>query len=307
MLKIAKCFVGIVIGENLGNKMNFMEKIIIAKPKGSSLLAQLVSLYQSFKGWKFSEPRNFDVSNIDWFSPLLILPLVAHINCHNSEFTKDENMVIHSYLDTIRFPNGVDSVSIFEQQIQSYKNYIPISVLKKEKGAERERLESLFSMMVYKVLGSVPGAQNAVHYPITELVTNIFDHSQQNKGFIFGQFYPKKNYLDICIVDCGRGLSKTYEEAKGIKLSDSESIVEVLKGHSTKQSLERGYGVRTSKQVVCDCLGGEFILLSGSAALVADKNDNKVVDLPDFNWQGVVAAYRIPKPTGSIDITPYLE
>jgi hypothetical protein len=146
-----------------------------------------------------------------------------------------------------------------------------------------------------------------VHYPITELVTNIFDHSQQDKGFIFGQFYPKKNYLDICIVDCGRGLAKTYEEAKGVKFTDSEAIVEVLKGHSTKPSIERGYGVRTSKQVVCDCLGGEFILFSGSAALVADKNGRKIVSLPDFYWQGVVAAYRIPKPTGSIDITPYLE
>ena len=79
--------------------------------------------------------------------------------------------------------------------------------------------------MIYNVLGSVSGAKNAVYYPITELVTNIFDHSKQNKGFIFGQFYPKKNYLDICIVDCGRGLAKTYEEEKGLKLSDSDSIV----------------------------------------------------------------------------------
>ena len=68
--------------------------------------------------------------------------------------------------------------------------------------------------MVYKILGSISGAQNAVHYPITEIVTNIFDHSQQDQGFIFGQFYPKKNYLDICIVDCGRGLSKAYADEK---------------------------------------------------------------------------------------------
>jgi hypothetical protein len=162
-------------------------------------------------------------------------------------------------------------------------------------------------MMVYSVLGSVAGAQNAVHYPITELVTNIFDHSKQDKGFIFGQFYPKKNYLDICIVDCGRGLAKTYEEEKGLKLSDADSIVEVLKGHSTKPSVERGYGVRTSKKVVCECLGGEFVLLSGSSALVASGKDQKIVDLPGFYWQGVVVAYRIPKPLGPVDISPYLE
>ena len=83
--------------------------------------------------------------------------------------------------------------------------------------------------------------------------------------------------------------------------------MEVLKGHSTKPSVERGYGVRTSKKVVCECLGGEFVLLSGSSALVASGKDQKIVDLPGFYWQGVVVAYRIPKPLGSVDISPYLE
>lgn len=129
----------------------------------------------------------------------------------------------------------------------------------------------------------------------------------QDRGFIFGQFYPKKNYLDICIVDCGRGLSKVYEEEGSLKLSDSDAIVEVLKGHSTKSSKERGYGVRTSKRVVCECLGGEFILLSGSSAFIAKGKKEKIVELPGFFWQGAVVAYRIPKPTRAIDISQYLE
>jgi len=284
-----------------------MQKIIIQPPRDSSLISQLVCLYNSFKGLPFSEPRDFDISSIDWFYPLLILPLGAHINCFNSKFTKNGDNPSHSYLDAVSFPKGVDDVLAFERQIQANKNYIPISVLKREKGPSRERLESLFSMIVYKILGSVSGAANAVHYPITELVTNIFDHSKQDRGFIFGQFYPNKNYLDICIVDCGRGLSKTYEEEKGLKLTDVDSIIEVLKGHSTKSGVERGYGVRTSKRVVCECLGGEFVFLSGSAALVASGKKERVVELPEFYWQGLIIAYRIPKPIGPVDISPYLE
>lgn len=284
-----------------------MVEIIIHQPKNNSLVAQLVCLYDLFKDTNFFEPHFFNISKIDWFYPLLILPLSAHINCCGSKYCKDEKKISHSYLNAISFPYGVDSVSIFQQQVQKHKNYIPISILKKEKGPDRERLESLFSMMIYGVLGSVPGAQNAVHYPITELVTNIFDHSQQDKGFIFGQFYPQKNYLDICIVDCGRGLAKTYEDEKKLKFSDANSIIEVLRGHSTKPSVERGYGVHTSKEVVCKGLGGEFILLSGSSALVASDKNQKVVDLPGFYWQGVIIAYRIPKPSGPIDISPYLE
>jgi len=102
-------------------------------------------------------------------------------------------------------------------------------------------------------------------------------------------------------------LSKTYEEEKNLKLSDTDSIVEVLKGRSTKPSIERGYGVRTSKRVVCECLGGEFVFLSGSSALVANGKNQKIVTLPGFYWQGVIVAYRIPKPLGPVDISPYLE
>ncbi len=284
-----------------------MQKIIIQPPHDDSLISQLVCLYNSFKDVSFDEPRDFDISNIDWFYPLLVLPISAHINCFGSQFSKDKNKPSQSYLEVIGFPAGVDSVSIFQQQSQSNKSYIPISTLKKDKGADRERLESLFSQMIYRVLGSVPGAQNAVHYPITEVVTNIFDHSKQDVGFIFGQFYPKKNYLDICIVDCGRGFAKIYADEKNLKLSDSDALVEVLKGHSTKPSTERGYGVRTSKRVVCECLGGEFILLSGSSAFIASGKKERIVDLPGFYWQGVVAAYRIPKPTGAVDISPFLE
>ena len=150
-----------------------MEKYTVPQPKNSSLVAQLVCLYKVFKDINFSDPRDFDISDVDWFYPLLILPLSAHINCYNSSHCKDENNINRAYLNAINFPYGVDSVSVFQQQVQAHKNYIPISILKKEKGPERERLESLFSMMVYGVLGSVAGAQNAVHYPITELVTNI--------------------------------------------------------------------------------------------------------------------------------------
>ena len=51
--------------------------IQILQPKNDSLAAQLVSLYKA-KDVKFSEPRNFDISQVDWFYPLLILPLSAY-------------------------------------------------------------------------------------------------------------------------------------------------------------------------------------------------------------------------------------
>lgn len=58
---------------------------------------------------------------------------------------------------------------------------------------------------------------------------------------------------------------------------------------------------------MCEALGGEFTLISGSAALLASKDKERLVSLPNFNWQGVIIAYKIPRPKTSIDISPYLE
>jgi len=282
-----------------------MKSLKIIKPNNDTLVAQLASLYLTFKGVLPKEIVEFDLSTLNFICPLLVLPLAAYIDETRSKTIGTEKH--QSYLSTIKFPDGIDTVNSFQQQIQLDKNFVPISVLRKDSGTDREKLETQFIMMINKILGSIQGAQSSIYHPITELVTNIFDHSNQDKGYLFGQYYPTKKFLDICIVDCGRGLSKVYKEEKGLNYSDEESIEEVMRGNSTKPGKERGYGVRTSKRVVCEALGGEFILISGNTALISNKKRERMVSLPNFYWQGVVASYRIPQPSGPIDIYPYLE
>ena len=286
-----------------------MRNVVVPQIKSYSLVGQLKSLYETFKNATPKENLNFDLSQLDFACPLLILPICSYLNTTKSEFVISEGSKIKSYLDTINFPKGTSSVPSFRQKIQANKNYIPISVLMREGAVERERLEGLFSTMVYKAIdvSSIEGVRNAVYYPISELITNIFEHSKENQGFVFGQFYPKKEWLDICIVDRGRGLAAAYQQEKNLNLSDGDAIAEVMKGNSTKPDKERGYGVRTSKRVVCEALGGEFTIISGSSALLVSKDKEKLVSLPNFYWQGVIIAYRIPKPKHPIDISPYLE
>jgi len=283
-----------------------MKNIVIPKPNNESLISQLGSLYNVFKGVNFGEKLEFDLSLLNWVIPLLVLPISAYINETQSKF-KIDKCSIKGYLEKISFPNGGSSISSFQRQIQKYKTFIPISVLKKEEKVGRERLESILEEKIYETLGNVSGARSAVWYSISELITNIFEHSKKDSGFIFVQLYPQKGYLDICIVDCGRGFAKTYEEEKGLKLSDEDAISEVMKGNSVKKDTDRGYGVRTSKDVVCKALkGGGFILISGSCALVSIGEREKLASLPNFYWQGVIIAYRIPKPTGSVDYLRYV-
>jgi len=285
-----------------------MKNVTIETTRDDNFILQLNVLYSIFKNIENGEQINFDLSNVKWLCPIVILPISAYIRKNEgSGYTKSEVDNVNKYLNTICFPDGINSVTNFQKTWQDHRSYTPISVLEKDKEKERENLETIFSNMIFKLLGSVPGIKSAVYQPIAELVTNIFEHSKNDNGFIFGQYYPNKQFLDICIVDRGRGLAKTYEEEKNIRLTDDQAIEEVLKGHSTKNSSERGFGIRTSKSIVCKCFDGHFTIISGSYAFIASKNREQLVSLPNFYWQGVIIGYRINKPDQAIDITPYLE
>jgi hypothetical protein len=283
-----------------------MRKIIVNNPKNDDLVNQLVCFYESFKNLSKNEKVEFDLSKIKWFSPFLILPLTSYINKTKSSYILGLDQSVNSYLDAIRFPLGINSLTEFSSAVQQTKNYVPISVLEKDQVLKRNKLENCFQDMIYKIAGEIKGAKNAVIYPIMELVANIFHHSKENKGYVFGQFYPNKNYLDICIIDTGRGVAKTYADELNLIITDKEAITKVMNGVSTKKERERGYGVRTSKDVVCKSMKGTFIFLSGSSVFIAKNNKEKFVDLPEFNWQGVIIAYRIPKPAGEVDIYPFI-
>lgn len=161
--------------------------------------------------------------------------------------------------------------------------------------------------MIYKVLNPSVEVKNAIYYPIEELVENIFQHSGRHEGHVFAQYYPTKEFLDLCIVDRGIGLATSYKQGRGLSVSDEEAIEMALEGYSVKPEESRGYGIRTSKRVICEGLNGEFVLISGKAALYSSKHKNVIYDLPDFYWEGVIVAYRIPKPQHPVDIYPFLE
>lgn len=273
----------------------------VERPKTDDLSSQLVALYKTLHGLDLAQSTTFDFSLITWINPLLVLPIGSLIQTTGSTFTPSS--AISTYLDAIRFPRGVNTVDALQQT----KSYIPIGVLERKADVGRERLESAFLQLLTNVIGNIPGSQNAIYYPISELTTNIFDHSKSDTGWILAQWYPNKKFLDLCIVDRGRGLATTYQQELSLTLTDEEAIHKALQGVSTKKEKERGYGVRTSKNVVCKALGGNFTLISGNAAFLVEQHNEKIVRLPQFNWPGVIISYRIPQPSGPIDITPYLE
>ena len=95
--------------------------------------------------------------------------------------------------------------------------------------------------------------------------------------------------------------------SRSLVISHSDSIGQVMIGNSTKSAKERGYGVKTSRKLICNGLNGSFLILSGNAVLIVESKQEKFLELDKVEWQGVILAYRIPLFKQPFNIYPYLE
>jgi len=156
-------------------------------------------------------------------------------------------------------------------------------------------------------IGPVDGLADAITYSISEIFNdNIREHSQSKYGWFSAQYYPTKEYLDMCIVDNGITIKGSYI-AQNIRVKDdSEAIKLALEGKSSKTE-ERGFGLRTTKNIITkSLLNGKFLIVSGSAGYYANKKKQQFFSLNPY-WHGTIVSIRINKVKGRIDIYRYLE
>lgn len=282
-----------------------MKRVFPPKPKTEEFVHQLECFYLTFKKVFAEEDVHFDLSKLEWVTPLVLLPIVAHLRETRSEYTPPSSTDVRDYLKNVHFPEGTHSLNA----LQRSKKYIPVSLIERgQQPQDRNEILYCFLNLFYKTIGSIKGTKSALFYSPTELVGNIFEHSHKNYGFVFGQIYSKKGYLDLCILDRGRGLAKSFKDEKGLDVTHLDAIRYAMSGYSTKPGVDRGFGVRTSRNMVCEALHGEFTMITGNACLLSKFGEkDKLFILPELNWQGVVLSYRIPFPRVPIEYVKYIE
>lgn len=274
----------------------------IHKPNGPELHNQFSPVYQTLKAGWASTNDLLDFSGVSFLSPLMLLPLVAMVHDSKCQIILPTDVSVKSYLYTVSFPAGISNVAPLLG-----RSYIPIGKLDINDPEGAQKLLDRFEELVLGQLGQLPqGGSSAIRYPIAEISTNIFDHSKREVGWIFGQYYSSKRYLDICILDRGRGFARCYAEELGIEVDDGTAIRMALEGKSSKKSDERGFGLWTTKRVVVEGMGGQCFILSGSSGYIASPNLETSFGLDGVDWPGVIVAFRIPNISEPIDIYPYV-
>jgi hypothetical protein len=199
---------------------------------------------------------SLDLSSIYFFFPTFLLPLGIFIK-------NNDKLNVISPKD----PRTSDYYSIMmeSQKCELGKSYIPILKMPHEKN-ERDKVLNAF-----KDQATYCGGINAFMYFTGELVDNIYQHSRFSLAYIMAQRYPRKNVTEVCIIDDGISIPKSFDPKKYNIPNDTEALKKAIEGLSAKSDVERGFGLRTSLNLLSEGLNASCLIVSGRAGLIEKK------------------------------------
>jgi hypothetical protein len=263
---------------------------------------QLLHLHLALRGLS-NDIEAIDFSIMKFTPPLLSVFYSSTISESHTEIgCKGQN----SYLDTIHFPNGLYYTSEDEllKILNRYhtKTYLPIIKFRTDSAGDFPRIREKILSHVLRSIRSIANLptnyHSAVSYLISELTDNICEHSAHPIGYLAFQYYKESRHIDICLADRGIGLLGSYQNYTGDRdfsmiTNHLEAVDAAIKGRSTKKiAEERGFGIATSRRILVDGLGGNFVYLSGNGLLINE-------ELTNFGtkFNGSIVLIRIPVGT----------
>ena len=257
-----------------------------------------------------------DFSNTKFISPVFILSLMIYV----IKAQKDIQYInLNDYMKAFHLNNGIISDNLRNSEflaiMEKYaKNtYIPIINFPAQKNSDdKEEILTVAENLIIRQLNIKSNVANGLKYMIGETIDNITEHSETDRGFICAQAYKNKGYLDICIADGGVTLLGSYKRLPDNEISnDLEAIKAANRGISSKNlpdAENRGYGIYTSKKMLVEGLGGQYMIMSGGALYMKSQTIDKFFTLPSgLRWNGTIVALRIPYLETDFKYTDYIE
>ena len=258
-----------------------------------------------------------DFSDTRFISPVFALSFIVYLTRCGKQIAFTN---VPDYLERIGLGIGGIKPDTMRQteflaELEKYtsKTYIPIIDFAAGRNSDaKEVVSSIVENMIIQQLNIQSNVANGFKYMIDETLDNITEHSESDRGYIFAQAYPTKGFLDVCIADRGVSLLGSYEKLPDNEiLSDMEAIKAANRGLSSKNlpdAENRGFGIRTSKQMLIHGLGGQYLMISGSSLYLKSCNLDTFYSMPHgLRWNGTIVALRIPYHSSSFNYINYIE
>lgn len=297
--------------------MRIKDIIDIPSEKLSSGFSAALRICKKIKGSANSNDV-IDFSCAKFVTPTFIMPLLVYIKkadkCVSIEHTE-------GYLNSICFNSlGVQSGSMRKSEFAAYleqfstKRYIPLISFPatNDRLEDKNEIMSVIESMIVKQAGLGQNIVSGIKYMLGEIVDNISEHSKSECGYIIAQCYPTSKYIDICIGDTGITLLGSYEGIPNCEItSDGEAMRAANSGISTKNlpdAENRGYGISTTRKMLVEGMGGQYMMVSGDTVYVNTKSGSGYFELPDgMRFEGTIVALRIPYWNENFRYINYIE
>lgn len=157
-----------------------------------------------------------------------------------------------------------------------------------------------------RLISCAPNILKVFNQPLTylldELICNIQQHAQTDKGYAYTMYNKESDCIEIIIADYGITIYGSYVAAQKhldkLGDSDADALNLAQNGYSVKNlpdTENRGYGISSNMKMVTEGLHGEFAVLSGNALLLHMTSRREILALPsEIDFKGTMIMVRIP-------------
>ncbi len=247
-----------------------------------------------------NDESTLDMSSLEWICPFSSLILSSKISeLHNLRknslnIIPPSKQVVTEHLDRIGFPLGDSNINGTHLPIRHFNKY------------PSKTCNKLFDFIDETFPHSLQG--NCVKFLLSELVDNVDQHSEYTHGTIMAQFFPKKEIVDIGVIDNGISIPALFEKNNISFKEDAKAIESAMCGKSTKKEEGRGFGLSSTNAIITEGLKGQCYMISRKGMLTtAPKNIRKVFIFEDVIHKGTIIYLRFPVPKERVNILPYIQ
>lgn len=232
-----------------------------------------------------------NIDSCDFITPTIILPLLSFSYNYNKKIKEHKNRTVNDYLHKVLgIKNHTDTT-------------LPFRWLDKTTDNSEELTKEILG-----IIDPVPEMEQSLKYIFHEVITNVYDHSIFDNGFVIGQYWPKINATDYCFMDNGISIPGSFKKAGIPFKNDCDAIIQAINGMSTKDKDEfigRGTGLNTVVNIVTQGARGIVLIASGNGVVELTKNNVVARKIPDDYIKGTLVSLRV-KSNKNIDIYEHM-
>lgn len=250
----------------------------------------------------------WDFSQVNFLHPFFLAPLAIYKNTTGKAIEcVNMSLQLQSYLNCIYFDRmlqfGNETKEDVERVLHGYDDntYLPLCSFAMT-DSNKDIFGTVLKNVLMKQVNYGKDGNSPLSYLISELLDNVYEHSNSPNGYIFSQYLEQEGAIYLCIADSGITIPGSFRNADLYQEEIDDNEAEALKlaneGYSTKNRPEaenRGYGISTTKSMLVAGMKGAFFMLSGGAFHRYENKTNVYVNLNNvFRWNGTIILMRIP-------------